>query len=301
MNYNLIEQIGKYNDIAIIPHNNPDVDAIISSVILKKVLHMNGIKSKIYLLSEPDAITKDILERNKLYKVDKWQNLKSYDKLILVDCFTLGKEIPNEVIACFDHHPTKQDINYPVYINGSYSSTSKLLYDLFIKESSLYKKNTLKELVRNVLFSIYIDTNSLKSSKFNKDDLSWIQEMILKYNFSEDTLIREGYCLNDLSLPIQDLIFNGVKQYTFPNKKKAYISYLATEDYQGELNTEIQKATLKILQEENIAYFWLMISDMKQDKTILLKNTVGNFEVEIINRLVSRSVDIYPRLEAINL
>lgn len=308
MSYKLIEQISENKNIMIVPHINPDVDAIISAILLKKVLHMNGIKSKICLLSEPDMITKNILEKNHLYFPNKYEKAVGINnKLILVDWFSLGsvrKAIPNEIIACFDHHPTNQNINYPIYINGQYSSTSKLIYDLFIANSTLYKGNTLKEIVKNVLFSIYVDTNSLKSSKFNKKDLEWIQEMIHKYEFSEEELIKVGYCLNDLTLPIHDLIFNGVKKYILPNHKQAYISYLATEDYKGQLDNEIKNATSEILVKENMDYFWLMISDMKNDKTTLLKNhKIKNsmeFSIDYISYLASRSLDIYPQLEKLN-
>ena len=293
MRMDIIETLKNIDNLTLVPHINPDVDAILSCCMLQQLLDSFDVKNKITLLSEPDEITKEIIERNHLFFPENYQKIiKPSDNLFLLDVFNLtGFE--NQTVGCIDHHPTRQKLNYKIYINEHYSSTCKLLFYLF---PEYFQK---KEFIKNILFSIYIDTDCLKNSKFNIQDKIWINEMIKKYDFDEETLIKESLCLNNLNSPIDELCQNGSKSYLFPNGKKAKISYIAVSNYDNHLNNLFLEELAKEIIENDIDYFWMIIRDLTLETTRILKGETQ--EILFFERLLSRSVDVYPMLEALNL
>lgn len=296
----IINKLKDTTNLTLVSHNNPDVDAILSLNLFSKVLKSYKINYKIVLLTEPDFTTKAIIKRNQLSIFQEYKKeIKKEDKLFCLDCFTLC-DYESQIIGCIDHHPTKLKNNYIIHDNGYYSSTTKRIFDLFIENNPLFKED-YKEFAIQTLYSIYIDTNSLKSSKFNILDNKWISETIQKYSLDEKQLIEEGFCFTDLSLTTKELILNGYKNYYLPNKKSAIISYLILKETSEKLINNLLLEMKKYKKENKIDYFWMILYEIEKDLTILLIVKNSKIQIKKYNCILSRSIDVYPLLEKQNM
>lgn len=291
------------NPAVIIPHDNPDADAILSSTLLHLVLEKLNIPSLICYRTGISEETNLILNQNKLMKPNTYTtSIPKNAKLILTDWFNVPN-CDNEVIAIFDHHPTTQKLTAPIIVEEEYTSCTKLIYDLFINDIDFYSNAVKREIEHSVLYSLFLDSNSLKSTRVNKDDLPWIDNTIEKYNYDREHLTKVGYCLNDLTLPIEKLARNGEKSYVLPNGKNAYTSYIMVMNYDRGLDEAIAKEMENIRQEKDADYSWCLVCDLGKDMTHIYKlsredNGVGLWTT--YNDNLSRAKDVYPMLEEMN-
>lgn len=289
----ILEHLRNINHLVLAPHDNPDVDALISMKLFSKILSNHGISHEIALRSKPDSITQELIKKNHLYHPLVYKTkIDPEDQLFLTDCNTLiGCE--TQIIGCIDHHPTKVLPNYHLYENGAYSSCTKRIYDLFLSD------RVDEELIWNVVYSIYMDTVSMKSSKFNESDRPWVKRMVEKYHFDEDYLRMEGYYLNDLSLSVDQLITNGEKSYILPNGKKAYITYLSITILHEGLVERLKKGMLAYLKTHPYDYFLLILVALEEDRSYIIRYD-HEFQLLTYTGILSRSVDVYPMLEREN-
>lgn len=296
----IINKLKTITNLTLVSHNNPDVDAILSLNLFSNVLNSYKINYKIVLLTEPDSITKSIIERNQFSIFEEYKKeIKKEDNLFCLDCFTLYN-YESQIIGCIDHHPTNLKNNYLVYDNGNYSSTTKRIFDLFVENNSRFKEN-YKEFSIQTLYSIYIDTNSLKSSKFNRLDNEWINRIIKLYSLNEKQLIEEGFCFSDLSLSTKELILNGYKKYYLPNNKSAIISYLILKEISQKLISNLLYEMQEYKKENKVDYFWMILYEIEKNSTILLIVKKSSIKIKKYNYILSRSLDVYPLLEKQNM
>lgn len=293
--------------LVIIPHDNPDVDAIVSAAMCDIVFDRLGISSVVCLRTDLDDITACIIEENNLMcpSIDSTiTQIPPTSYLVLTDWFSVP-DASNPVAAIFDHHPTSVELSALVIEEHKYNSTSKLLYDLFCEGNEIFD-DIREELVRNVLFTVFTDTNSMKSTRFVEEDAPWIDKMIDKYGFDKDALIETGYCLNDLSAPVPELACNGAKRYVLPNGKIGYISYIITSCYDHTLDEALAREMRHILDEDNGDYAWHIICDLERDRTYIYKLSRSDVESdrngiwESHDANLSRAANVYPMMEEEN-
>ena len=291
---NKLKELVKGKRIKIVGHKNPDFDSIASGIILERFLLLNGIDANFICGSVSDTHALSALEYLGIDIFSHRGKIEETDLLFLVDHHST--EYKNFVAGCIDHHPTKIEINFPIYLNLSSSSCALSVFRLAEKEGTLFDKNDIKL----VLLSVYMDTRSCKSTKFIKTDSEWISEITEKYSFANelDTFERLGYCLTDMSASLDELSRSDIKEYVF-NSKKVYISHI---------QTFLTESTEKIL--SNVCFYveekrkrlgveiWiLMISDPKCEVTSVIRFDEGGIYRANYDRLLSRSIDIIPAIE----
>ena len=125
------EALKKNGKITIIGHDNIDVDSVISGILLSRLLDFQKIDNQFLLLEEVKEdetyrIIKEIfgIDMKKYYCDEE----VSSRKLFLEDHYKTNHL--GEVVACIDHHPTSEKIEYPFYKSRVACSTSYMIYEL---------------------------------------------------------------------------------------------------------------------------------------------------------------------------
>ena len=236
----------KQQSIAVVPHENPDGDAIGSAVGLAEVLKNQG--HNVYIISPnnyPEFIkwfssTIEILIYNEDKKKSK-QLLKSADILICVDFNEAGRagKLEKHILefnnprVLIDHHPNPSDFVDYLISEPQYSSTAELIFDVFAKMN--FAKHINKKAAEAFYTGIMTDTGSFSHNISNPNTFKVIAQMMefgidvekiqsnVYHNFSTNRMKLLGYCLNN-------------KMEVFPEYRSAFISIskneLETFDYQ---------------------------------------------------------------------
>ena len=107
----------------ILGHENPDIDSIISGYLLETLMKKKGYDAEFII---PDkTISKEDIDLSAYCGIDPTAYQKSLPtaadtKYILVDHHE--RNVPGEIVAIIDHHPTKtKDIKCKYYYNLDYS------------------------------------------------------------------------------------------------------------------------------------------------------------------------------------
>lgn len=214
--------------VALTGHLHPDYDSAASCLLMRHFLNQLGIDAQICLYGQMEAHGAALLERYGWDSVPLFSPLPEDALLILCDCHTT--KLPGRVIACADHHPTMDAPDIPVYQNKQASSAGRVIYEAAVAHGLV----TDREADFLALSSIYMDTLSCSSSKFQERDKPWIRETAARWGFDMPALRREGLCLTDLSQSVEILCQNGFRDYTF-GKYRVASSYLQVESEEPSL------------------------------------------------------------------
>lgn len=229
----------KEQNIVVIPHENPDGDAIGSAIGLAEVLQNLGHKlSVISPNNYPDFIKWfsseiEILIFDKKKKESK-QLLETADVLFCVDfneagrAGKLGKHILNfdKPKILIDHHPNPSDFSDYLISEPQYSSTAELLFDVFAETDFLKYIN--KQSAEALYTGIMTDTGSFSHNISNPNTFKVIARLIefgidiekiqsnVYHNYSANRMKMLGYCLDS-------------KMEVFPEYRSAFISITKKE------------------------------------------------------------------------
>ncbi len=224
--------------LVIIPHENPDGDAIGSALGLGQVLKDFGHEVKVISSTDyPDflkwfASDVPVLVYDKKKKeAKKW--LSEADAMICVDfneakrAGKLEKKISNftNKKVLIDHHPYPTQFCDFMVSETSYSSTCELVFDVLSETGfgSYFSQKAAEALYTGILtdtggFSHNISKNTFKvvSELLNHDiETDKIQSAVF-HNFSADRMKLLGFCLNE-------------KMQVFPEYRAAVISITKEE------------------------------------------------------------------------
>lgn len=223
----MINEILKLKNIFfyIIGHNNPDVDSIVSAMLLKDIFILLDIKCD-YAIFENDypdnynsKVVNSFLDYNPV--IIKNEDIDK-NKYFLVDHNNLNQSIKNKdlVVGCIDHHPNSNEI--PNIINGEYCCNALFIYDLF---KDVYEFNT--EQKKAIYIAFLMDSKFMKSSRFKEKDKKLVQELGCDNFFNE--YFEKYFVPTDLSS--KDVFYkNGYKTYKFEKLEfeSSYIESLNT-------------------------------------------------------------------------
>ena len=230
---------GVKKQITIVPHENPDGDAIGSAVGLAEILIETGHDAKVVSPSEyPDFLKWIKTEAEVLvYTNDKKKAsrfIESSDIIICVDfndSSRLGK-LENKIIQfsktkiLIDHHPYPTDFCEYIISETHYSSTAELIYDV-VKETGLIKNFNLAA-AEALYTGILTDTGSFNHNTSDPNTFLVVSQLVafgvdtqkiqseVYHNFSADRMRLLGYCLNN-------------KMQVFPEYRAAFISITKKE------------------------------------------------------------------------
>lgn len=232
------EVLGNAGKVSIIPHENPDGDAIGAALGLGQTLTNKGLEVKVISVNDyPDFLkwfSSDVPVT--IYEKDKkaakeW--LFDSDVLICVDfneekraghlAKMIGRFSKTKILI--DHHPYPGDFCHYTVSETQYSSSAELVYDVIgqlgytdfingqaaealftgiLTDTGGFSHNTLQNTFKTVaeLLNYGIDTDKIQSAVF--------------HNFSADRMQLMGYCLYE-------------KMKVFPEYRAAFISITKEE------------------------------------------------------------------------
>lgn len=249
----------------ILGHENPDVDSLVSGYLLEKVMKKKGyevsfcIPDKV-IASDSQRICSKYKLNLKKYMVD---DLDRDAKYILVD--HNDREVPGEIVAVLDHHPTPKDkSSVPYYRNEKISATACMI----AKDCEEYLD---KHDIELACVATFIDTVSFHSTKTVKKDISWVNEMTTKYDLDYDEMYRDGLCLTELT-NVEEIAFNGLKkaEYDGFSIHSSYVQIVDLEKNKKIIDKIIEKLK-KYRNKENVDLFVFIVYDMTNFYTKVYK------------------------------
>ena len=274
----------------ILGHENPDVDSIVSGVLLERYLNRHGKEAKFII---PDLyLDKESVDLCLSYGIDPREHQESLssdnNQYILVDHHE--RDVLGDIVGVIDHHPTVQKYSYPYYRNEEASSTVCLLVKGMEKEFT-------RDEVLLALLATMVDTISLHSSKTKEEDIKWVKETCQKYQFDFHKLYQDGLCLTDLSSP--DVYLNhGLKNYSFADQKIASSS-ISLYDISKKENdiTYASSLVFDYMRENSLDQFIMVIHDMKDFHSTIIYYSPNRITFSNYDNIVSRGSDIIPQVE----
>ncbi len=249
----------------ILGHENPDVDSLVSAYLLEKVMKKKGYDVSFCIPDKGIASDSEkICNKYNLYLGKYYvDELPSDAMYILVD--HNERDVPGEIVAVLDHHPTpkdKSDIGY--YRNEKVSATACLI-------ARDCEEDLDKHDIELACVATFVDTVSFHSSKTVKKDISWVNEMTTKYDLEYDDMYRDGLCLTELT-NVEEIAFNGLKKADYDGFS-IHSSYIQIVDLEKnkKIIEEILEKLKKYRNEENVDLFVFIVYDMTNFYTKVYK------------------------------
>lgn len=279
----------KMKQYVIVGHENPDVDSIISGYLLEQLLKRKGYVVEFII---PD---KEIDRDTKLFCQKYGIDVTAYQKdwiqnadYILVDHHE--RQVPGNVIAIFDHHPTSKKIDCSYFLNKRISSTAMLIYELS-PDSFLDEEKKL------VVLANFVDTVSFHlPDKYRTEDIELTKELCSSLHLDYGELEKEGMMLTSLN-DLSKSYCNGLKRYQFGLYfvMSSYIQVL--EITEEERDTMVQFCQKRLREEKADLYVFLIVTFLNHTTTVyyIKENTM---KAESYSYFVSRGSVIMPKVES---
>ena len=288
----MFEYLRDKQPIKIIGHMNTDVDSMISTILLKKILNKLNIESEvIYTDTVYDKKSLDVCKQYGIDYAHFQKDIHPTDNVFLVDHNITN--IPCNVVGCIDHHPTKQEYNYELYRNEKSSSCAFILYNI-AKELGLDLAED-KNFVELVIMATYLDTISLKSSKVVKEQVTEILQMSDRFDIDVSIPYELGL-LGTPEMPLEELAINGSKKYEF-NKHRVFTAYAQRKCGLKNISQIINYWGEKL--SNKVPYDIVMYMDVKLEssETDVYYITRNSIHKESYDSIVSRGAVLVPKLE----
>ena len=247
---------GDLKKIAIIPHENPDGDAIGSAIGLADVLINYGHQAQIISPNDYPDFLKWFSSKAEIVvfwndKKKAKQIIANADILICVDfnepkrAEKLEKKI-NEftgIKILIDHHPYPTEFCDFTISETRYSSTAELIYDLL---KSIQLEGFITQSAAEALYTgILTDTGSFSHNTSNPNTFKVVSELMkfdidtekiqsnVYHNFSSDRMKLLGYCLNkkmkvfpELRTALISISKSELEEYNFkPGDTEGFVNY----------------------------------------------------------------------------
>lgn len=275
----------------ILGHENPDVDSIISGLLLERLLNRMQINATFII---PDRnIDEEQLQICKKYGVDPMifqRPLKdsASNNYLLVDHHQ--RKLKGEIVGIIDHHPTLEDIEVSYYQNELASSTTCLLCQ---GREQYFTKDELAL----AIMAAFVDTAAFHSTKARLSDLTWTKEVADSRQIDLTPFYQEGLCLTPTD-SISYAALHGLKTYMFQNLSFAssYVQLQNVASQQKFLDDAISYLHEYMI-EEQLNLFAFVVHDMEKFHTYLYKLFPDTIERKEYSKYTSRGSTIIPEIE----
>ena len=235
----IIKNITKFvkesnQSFVLVPHVNPDGDAIGSTVGLACILEDAGHKCTVVVPNDYPEFYNWLIEPVTVLNFDRNKGaakkaISSADAMFCLDFNEIERtgKLKDMVLGfaktkvLVDHHPYPKDFCDYLISDTSYSSTAELVFDLAVQLG--LKKNITTEAANALFTGIMTDTGSFSHNISNPNTFKVVSELIalgidvdtihsnVYHNYSADRMKLLGYCLNE-------------KMVVYPELRTAYIS-----------------------------------------------------------------------------
>ena len=286
----------KGKKVTILGHDNIDVDATLSGILMSKLLDFLKIDNEFIIIEEVKRNeTYEIIEETIGIDMRKWQVKGENPKreLFLVDHFETIHS--GHVVGCIDHHPTKQEKGYEFKYTRKSCATAYLIYEI-MKEVNF---PITKEDVKMVIVAMMVDTVSFRSSKTIPKEAEEAKELARQYGIKYFQLERYCLCLTPIDkMSKAEIISNGQKWYNY-NGHKVGSSYVQIYEMPNkELISEWLSSLKEKLRDNNSDMLVFIIANMKSNTTYEYQITKEEITRYVKNGILSRGQDIMPEIEA---
>lgn len=281
--------------ITILGHDNIDVDAFLSGILLSKLLNFLKIDNEFVILEKvKENETYKIVKE--LFNIDmkKWEKVSEDGNrnLFLEDHFEtthLGK-----IVGCIDHHPTAKKIEYKYQYRRNSCASAYLIYEIMQHEGY----ELTKEDAKMVIVAMMVDTTSFRNSKTIYEEVEIAKKLAEKYSLEYEKLLKYCLCITPIeNMEIKDIVENGKKHYNYAGTKveSAYIQVYGMPD-ENTIN-----CWLEYLQESiaisNVKLKVFIIYETKTNKTIEYRVSSKKISITAHDGVLSRGKDIMPKIE----
>ena len=278
-------------EIAILGHDNPDMDSLLSCVLMQRLLFFWGFPSRIVLHTPADGQCRRLMPQMG-FDIARWRGKTGPgDRLILVDHHE--KQHEGQVVAIVDHHPTAYPPNAPYVQLEPSGACAAMVYRLML-EAGMEADADNEALAVSAL---YLDSVALRSTKILPQEAAWAKERACALGLDLAWLTREGLGLQDMRLPVEILAMTGKKRFQFSGRLVCS-SYVQTNEMTSERLCALLDCVRTALKEEGAALWVFLHHDpdaMRSMEYDLFAD--GTMETIDYGRLVSRGKDIMPRVE----
>jgi len=280
MNFDIFKE---YEPLYIIGHKKPDVDSVISTIILSKIFKNNNIKCYPCFL-------------NKGYEIDE------YNTKILNDCVDLNMHIIdndddslNYVLV--DHNDPTQSIGFGkrVVWGIDHHKNSKILSNILLDNTcscALNIYNFFKDKYKFsneekflIAMASLADSLFFKGSRYSERDKKLFSE--LGYDLDSNRLFKKYFIPTDLSLGIEHLFNNITKTYNYKGVK---FDSLVIKTY-NEYEYLKQDFINEIKNKNNFLGVWI---DFNKEMSYAYFKYNANFKEFIYDFLASRAATVIP-------
>lgn len=280
--------------VTIIGHDNIDVDAALSGMLLSKLLDFLKIENEFCILEEvKEDDTYEIVKELIGIDLKNWQGKEEENRnLFLVDHY---ETIHNgSVLGIIDHHPTKQEKGYSFMHVRNSCATAYMIYEMMKAVDFPIKKQEAKM----ILVAMLVDTISFRSSKTIKEEVEQAKILANQYELDYNYLEKQGLCLTPIdTLDAQQIVSNGQKWYNYADNKvgSAYLQLYGMpnkEQVQEWLDTMKNK-----LKETCSDMLVLVIFETESSMTYEYQITKDCIKEIVSKGILSRGKNIMPLIE----
>ena len=290
----LCRDAAERGSVVITGHDNPDADSVISAVMMKRLMERCGVVCSVKFPTSPDNVTLRDARSFGIWDDDFVCPFDDGDVLLLVDHHKSFYQ--NTAIACVDHHTTLpvSDCRFPVVIKAS--SCGKIIYDMMAAVGVADEEDE-----KLALYSVYLDTQSCRSSKFNKADLPWVDECIGKYGIDRESIERMGFCLNSPNEPIDVIATYAFKKYEFEKVSASTAIQIDDSDpsWESIIPAAIEIMKCKAISDGYAMWAFVVNMPMRMRSDIYFILDSGEVRKLELDRLASRSRDVIPVVSSI--
>lgn len=285
----------KGKKVTILGHDNIDVDATLSGILMSKLLDFLGIENQFAILEEVKRNeTYEIIEELLGIDMKEWEvKEESEDReLLLVDHYETVHE--GHVIGCIDHHPTKQEKNYEFKYTRNSCAAAYLIYEI-MKEVNFPIE---KEITKRIIVAMMVDTTAFRSSKTIPEEVEQAKKLAEEYNLDYSSLEKSCLCLTPIEkLSTAEIISNGQKWYNYNEHKvgSAYLQVYGLPD-EEKINYWLKclKERISATESEMLVF---IIFETQSNKTYVYEVTEDKICKNVKEGILSRGKDIMPVIE----
>ena len=250
----ILEQINKAEKIVILTHENPDGDAMGSSLAMYQALKAYGKNPDIIIPEHPKVF--DCLPGINEIKTET--EIENYDLAISLDCATIkmlngfSKYFENaKVKVCIDHHSTNTMFGDYNYVNPAAPACAQIL--LVVLE--YFGIEITKEIGTCILAGIITDTGGFKYQGVTAETFEFVAWLLNKgvdvskvYRKVLQTKTKSNFELNRIASDRIEFWENGKVAYTYITKEDEEKVNAENGDHEGivEIGREIEGVEVSV-------------------------------------------------------
>ncbi len=253
----ILHEIKKAKNIVILTHENPDGDAVGSSMGMKYILNALDKDADVIIPQLPKIF--NFIPGIELVKIDS--DIEEYDLAISVDCTDVNRLDSNKHFInakktiVIDHHVSNTmfgDINY---IDSKSPACAQVLFDLIYE----YEIDLNLEIGTSLMTGILTDTGGFRHYGINEEtfgiasealcvgvDISKIYKAVLK------TKTKSRFELFQIATKRLELVNNGTVAITYITEQDENSLKCEKDDYEGivDIGTEIEGVEVSVFLRE---------------------------------------------------